>query len=114
MSKLHADYPRLERVRRRVSERYGEPIRLEDATAVPAMERTSFSAYFSRKVGVPFSAWLQYFRIGKALEMMGDRDHSVTEVAFAVGFNELSSFQKAFKRWTSLTPRDFKRLARPA
>jgi AraC-like DNA-binding protein len=35
-------------------------------------------------------------------------------VAFSVGFNELSTFQKAFKRWTNLTPREFKRLARPA
>jgi AraC-like DNA-binding protein len=53
-------------------------------------------------------------RIDKALEMIGSKDHSITDVAFAVGFNELSTFQKAFKHWTNLTPSDFKRLARPS
>ncbi len=107
-------YPRLERVRTFVEDNLTEEITLEDVAKVAAMERTYFSAFFSQKVGVTFSAWLQYLRVARALELIRSKNHSITEVAFAVGFNELSTFQKAFKRWTSLTPRDFKKLARPA
>jgi AraC-like DNA-binding protein len=107
-------YPRLERVRNYVEDNLCEEITLEDAAKVAAMERTYFSYFFRQKLGVTFSAWLQYLRVSRALDLIRSRDHSITEVAFAVGFNELSTFQKAFKRWTSLTPRDFKKLARPA
>jgi len=107
-------YPRLDRVRTFVEENLTEPLTLEDAANVAAMERTYFSYFFRQKLGVTFSAWLQYLRVSRALDLIRSRDHSITEVAFAVGFNELGTFQKAFKRWTSLTPRDFKKLARPA
>ncbi len=107
-------YPRLKRVQDYVMANFEETITLAQAAEVATMEKTYFSFFFHEKVGVTFRDWLQYLRITRALEMMAEQDHSITEVAFAVGFNELSTFQKAFKRWTSLTPRDFKRLARPA
>jgi len=107
-------YPRLKRVQNYVMANFEETIPLAKAAEIAAMEKTYFSFFFHDKVGVTFRDWLQYLRITRALEMMAEQDHSITEVAFAVGFNELSTFQKAFKRWTSLTPRDFKRLARPA
>ena len=107
-------YPRLTRVRDFVQRNFEDSISLAQAAEVAAMEKTYFSFFFHEKVGVTFRDWLQYLRIARALEMMAEQDHSITEIAFAVGFNELSTFQKAFKRWTSLTPRDFKRLARPA
>jgi AraC-like DNA-binding protein len=107
-------YPRLTRVRDFVRQNLEDSISLAQAAEVAAMEKTYFSFFFHEKVGVTFRDWLQYLRITRALEMMAEQDHSITEIAFAVGFNELSTFQKAFKRWTSLTPRDFKRLARPA
>ena len=34
---------------------------------------------------------------------------SLTEVAYLVGFDEQSSFSRAFKRWTGLSPRDYRR-----
>ena len=107
-------YPRLKRVRDFVEANLSEPISLEEISEVAAMEKTYFSYFFHQKVGVTFSVWLQYVRIRKALELLRARERTITEVAFAVGFNELSTFQKAFKRWTSLTPRDFKRITKPS
>lgn len=107
-------YDRLKRVREWVLSNLHDSVSLEGAAEIAAMERTAFSDFFHRKVGVTFSSWVQYLRIRNALEMLRTHNFSITEVAFAVGFNELSTFQKAFKRWTSLTPREFKKLARPA
>lgn len=107
-------YRPLGRVQEFVDEHYSEEISLEKAAGQAAMEKTYFSFFFRKKVGVTFSSWLQYLRVAKAMSMMASMDYSITEVAFAVGFQELSTFQKAFKKWTHLTPREFKKLARPA
>jgi AraC-like DNA-binding protein len=39
--------------------------------------------------------------------LSGDRV-SIAEIAFLLGFSELSSFHRAFKRWTAQTPREFR------
>jgi AraC-like DNA-binding protein len=38
-----------------------------------------------------------------------DRKNSLTEIAFLLGYSELSAFNRAFKRWTGLTPLDYQR-----
>jgi AraC-like DNA-binding protein len=78
------------------------------------MESTYFSDFFHKKAGLTFSTWLQFLRIGKALELLRRENCSITEVASGSGFNDLSTFQKAFRKWTSLTPSEFKSIVRPA
>ena len=43
-----------------------------------------------------------------AVRLLNDRRVSVSEVAFLAGFSELSAFNRAFKRWTGLTPSAFR------
>jgi len=44
--------------------------------------------------------------------LLSNPRYSVAEVAFLLGFAELSSFYRAFKRWTGQTPVDFRRATR--
>ena len=106
-------YQRLARVHAFVTENYWQNISLEAVAEVAAMEKTYFSAFFHEKVGVPFSSWLQYLRISKALGFMSTGDYSITEVATRVGFDNLTTFRRTFKKWTNLTPAVFKKMARP-
>jgi AraC-like DNA-binding protein len=43
-----------------------------------------------------------------------DRKNTLTEVAFLLGYSELSAFNRAFKRWTGSTPLDYRRRVRTA
>ena len=106
-------YQRLSRVHDFVMENYWQDLSLEAVAEVAAMEKTYFSTFFHEKVGVPFSSWLQHLRISKALGLMGSGDYSVTEVATRVGFDNLTTFRRTFKKWTSLTPAAFRKMARP-
>ena len=45
--------------------------------------------------------------------MLQRHDYTITEVAFAVGYQDLTTFERAFKRCTEMTPREFKAAARP-
>ncbi|RPJ86822.1 MAG: AraC family transcriptional regulator [Acidobacteria bacterium] len=106
-------YPPLKRVKEYVENNSSESISLSDAASVAAMEASYFSTFFHQKVGIPFSDWLRRVRVVRAIQMIHEQDYSICDIAFAVGFNDLRTFGRAFKRYTSLTPMNYKRTCRP-
>ncbi len=107
-------YNRLAKVRCFVEENYSEEISLQKAANVACMERTSFSRFFGNKVGLSFTQWLRQVRIAKAKELMKKNNFSILEIADAVGFSNLRTFERVFKQLTDLTPSQFKKNARPS
>ncbi len=106
-------YPRLNRLREYVEQGYSEPIPLEKAASIAALESSYFSTYFRAKVGITFTEWLRQVRIRKAMKLMKASDFSITEVAYEVGFGDLRTFGRAFKKHTRMTPREFKKSVAP-
>ena len=107
-------YSRLKRVKEYIDDNYDdEEITLEKVASIAAMEKTYFSAYFSKKVGISFTDWLRRIRIAKAMELMEARDTSITEIAFEVGFGDLRTFERAFRRYIGRTPSDFRKSVLP-
>lgn len=104
---------RLRRVRSYVEENYSHKIRLQQAARVAALEASYFSTFFNRKVGLPFGDWLRRFRVEKAIELLKERDYSITDLASQVGFANLRTFERAFKKYTNRTPIEFKKSIRP-
>ena len=106
-------YPRLNRLRQYVEQSYSEPISLKSAASIAALESTYFSSYFRAKVGITFTEWLRQVRIEKAMELMKASDSSITHIAYEVGFGDLRTFERAFKKHTRMTPREFKKSVAP-
>ena len=106
-------YPRLKRLHQYVEQSYSEPIPLEKAARIAALESSYFSSYFRAKVGITFTDWLRQVRVEKAMELMKVNDFSISEVAGAVGFKDLRTFERAFKRYVLETPREFKKSVLP-
>jgi AraC-like DNA-binding protein len=65
-----------------------------------------------REEGTSYRDLLDRLRRDRATALLSHPRYSVGEVAFLLGFAELSSFYRAFKRWTGQTPVDFRRAAR--
>lgn len=107
-------YARLQRVKRFVQENYSKEISLDRAASIACMERTSFSRFFSSKVGISFTQWLTKVRITKATDLMKKSNYSISEITYAVGFSDLRTFERAFKKLTDLTPLQFKKSIRPS
>ncbi len=59
--------------------------------------------------GITFSGLVDEVRQELAKRYLSDSTLSVVDTAFLLGFSEQSAFQRAFKRWTGLTPRDYRR-----
>ena len=106
-------YHRLQRLKDYVDRHYADDIGLNDAARIAHLDAKYFSAYFRQKTGLTFRDWLSGERIARAQEMMECQDHSVTDIAYAVGFRDLRTFQRSFKRHTGVTPRAYKRSVRP-
>jgi AraC-like DNA-binding protein len=58
--------------------------------------------------GLAFSEILDETRAALAKRYLAERDLPVTEIAWLLGYSDLSSFTHAFKRWTGMTPRQFR------
>jgi AraC-like DNA-binding protein len=65
----------------------------------------------SRKLqneGVTFAALREELRAALARRYLKDREIPISEIAWLLGYREISSFTHAFKRWAGMTPRDFR------
>jgi AraC-like DNA-binding protein len=58
--------------------------------------------------GVSYSGLLNEARATLAKQMLGDPDRSIYETAYAMGFSDPSAFHRAFKRWTGMTPTQYR------
>ena len=54
--------------------------------------------------GAVFKALVDDTRLRLALDFLRHGGHTLTEIAFLLGYSEVSAFHRAFKRWTGLTP----------
>src|SRR5207244_382276 len=62
-----------------------------------------------KEYGFDFKKLVEDTRQRFAVSYLKDRKNSLTEVAFLLGYSELSAFNRAFKRWTRSTPLDYQR-----
>ena len=107
-------YHRLREIRRFIEQHYMEEISLKKAARIAGLEKKYFSTFFHTKVGVGFKQWLTHMRVGRAMDLMKTEDYTISEVAFSAGFKDIRTFERAFKKYTNRTPRDFKNKVRPS
>jgi AraC-like DNA-binding protein len=88
-------------------------VTLGTAARVTGLEPSYFSSFFRRTVGVPFRVWLHWVRVARSIILLSSNDLAIKEVADLAGFSNVRSFERLFRRHTSLTPRQFKQLQRP-
>jgi AraC-like DNA-binding protein/mannose-6-phosphate isomerase-like protein (cupin superfamily) len=70
----------------------------------------AFSRYFHRSVGRTFAAYRTDLRLGIACQQLLGSDRTITAIAQASGFGNLSNFNRRFKLAKGMTPRAFRRL----
>jgi AraC-like DNA-binding protein len=97
----------IETIEREVRKNLGMPPSLNQlARQLNLSERT-----LRRRIG---EAGLSYYGIvdelrrARALQLLGQRDNRLIDVACATGFSDVRNFRRAFKRWTGVTPRTAK------
>lgn len=69
------------------------------------------SSYFKEKTGTNFSDYLNELRIGRAKELLLNPELRIQDVAAAVGYQNVNSFIRMFKRSSGVTPGEYRKRA---
>ena len=93
-----------------VQEHYSQSITLEDVCAATGFSVSYFSALFKKESGEGFSKYLMGVRMEHAKELLQESSLPVTEVCARVGYSDLKHFTQIFKKYTSLSPAQYRKL----
>jgi AraC-like DNA-binding protein len=91
-----------------LNKNFDKNITLSEAAKIAAMSEVAFSRFFKLRTGKTFVDTLNEIRLGHASRMLIDTTHSVTEVAYKCGFNNMSNFNRIFKKKKDCTPKEFR------
>lgn len=64
---------------------------------------------FVQKQGINFMAWVSDQRLRRSAELIATTDRKIAEIATAVGYNDLPTFSRAFKRQFGMAPSEYRR-----
>lgn len=88
---------------------YRNSIRLADIAASVNVSQGECCRCFQSVVRMSPTQYLLRYRIHRSMDLLNNSSLSITEVAFACGFNDTSYFIQCFKRKTGLTPAEYRR-----
>lgn len=91
-----------------MNENFHRNITLAEVARLVNMTEVSFSRFFKSKTGITFIDSLLELRLGQASRMLIDTSDSVSEIAYECGFNNISNFNRLFKKKKGCTPKEFR------
>jgi transcriptional regulator GlxA family with amidase domain len=87
---------------------FEKPISLTDVAKLVNMSDVAFSRFFKNRTGNNFIDSLIEIRLGHASRMLIDTTHTIGEIAYRCGFNNMSNFNRVFKKKKGCTPKEFR------
>lgn len=95
------------RIKEYVNENYGESITLQDVADKFYLNASYLSRSFKKAEGKNLITYLTEVRMEHAKEYLREGESKLAEVAFLVGYDDYSYFNKVFKRYTGLSPSEY-------
>jgi len=91
-----------------MNKNFDKSIMLSEVARLSSMSEVSFSRFFKQRTGITFIDSLTEIRLGHASRMLIDTTNSIAEIAYNCGFNNISNFNRIFKKKKNCTPRTFR------
>lgn len=104
----HSELLRLERVLEYMHNNYAEKITRGDLAKIAFMSESSLYRRFTQLLGKSPLQYLIELRLSKAIELLQNSDHSVTEIALRCGFSDGNYFGLLFKKRFNTTPHKYR------
>jgi AraC-like DNA-binding protein len=103
------EFYRFNKVHEFIINNYTREIKLEEAANAANMCTTSFCRYFKKHTGKTFFSFLNEFRIGHACKLLQEENMTVSRACIQSGFNNLSHFNKQFRKIINHTPSEYQK-----
>lgn len=102
-------YGALLRARRFIDKHFANPLELEELAKVAAMSPFKFNREFKQVFQCTPGQYLTERRLASAKRLLQKESHSVLEIALKVGWESVTSFNKAFRKTFGMSPLEFKK-----
>lgn len=109
-----AAYQRLRQIKMAlefIEQNYQKPITLEQLAHVSGLSPKYFCRYFRNILQKTPIDYLNYYRVERACFLLEEDKRSVTDVAYACGYNDSSYFVRCFKKYKGITPNQYAKLS---
>ena len=102
------DSRRILKVKNYISKNYMDEVRLPQLADIAGMSPSAFSRFFKLHTGRNLTDYIIDIRLGAASRMLVDTTNSISEICFECGFNNLSNFNRIFKKKKGCSPSSFR------
>ncbi len=92
-----------------IMEHYDEDLRLENIAGLVNMNKNAFCRFFKKGTRKSLFTVINEVRIGKACQHLTETELNILQICFACGFNNISNFNKAFKKIMNVTPLTYRK-----
>ena len=97
------------KARKYIDEHSGEELSLTRVAKAVKISANHFSEKFKQVTGINFVDYVARTRFEKACNLLLTSNQRISEIAFAVGFQSLSQFNRVFKKLSGKSPTDCRR-----
>ena len=105
---ISSDSRRVQKVKSFIDKNYRDEIRLPQVADIAGMSPSAFSRFFKLHTGRNLSDYVIDLRLGYASRLLVDSTQSVAEIGYSCGFNNLSNFNRIFKKRKGCSPTEFR------
>ena len=102
------DSKRVLKVKKYISENYQDELKLEILADIANMSKSAFSRFFKLHTGRTLSDYIIDIRMGFATRRLVDTADSIANISFQCGYNNLSNFNRIFKKKKGCSPSEFR------
>ena len=101
--------PRIRDVFEYIINHHSTGITLSDVAEIANMTETSFCRYFKQRTRKTYSRYLTEVRVESACTKLRTGKHTISDICYDSGFQNLSNFNRQFKRVTGMSPRQYQK-----
>jgi AraC-like DNA-binding protein len=102
------DSRRIKKVDDYLNAHFCEEVRLSKVAELVNMSEVSFSRFFKLRTGKSLMDYLIDIRLGHASRYLADSTQTIAEIGYNCGFNNLSNFNRIFRKKKGCTPKEFR------
>ncbi|MDP4238461.1 MAG: AraC family transcriptional regulator [Bacteroidota bacterium] len=99
---------RIEKICKHIEDNFSREITLVEIAELVNMSESAVSHFFKKRTSRTFISYLTEVRIGYAARLLAETTQSISDICFQSGFENLSNFNRTFKKHKHQTPSEYR------
>ncbi len=91
-----------------IMKNYTKRILVTEAAEIANMSESAFSHFFKKCTNKSFTHFVIELRIGLACKLLMETQDTISQICFQCGFNNISNFNRLFKKYKKITPLQYR------